>query len=410
MSQGEQGPKLSSVYFFGFSKGDLMADRKKIAAVITSYFPRSHADVIVTKFLKGFPTDEGLLPPEVDIVSIYLDQTHFREDMGCAIAEEFDVPMYGSINQALTLGGKELAVDGVLLIGEHGDYPWNEKEQHLYPRKYFFEQICGVFGSSGRSVPVFSDKHLSYNWHDAKWMVDRARELNVPFMAGSSVPLAWRKPWIEYELDTEIETALSVAYSGLDSYGFHALEALQCMVERRVGGETGIVAVHCLEGDSVWESNAWDRELYDAAVEHIEAKEEGDVREHCKDPAVFLMEYADGLKTATLMLNGYVKGWGYAARSNGEVEGMRVLLSDNPHPHFSYLSLNIQQMFLTGKPQYPVERTLLISGALEALLDSRHQGHVRIDTPHLDVAYRSYEEMPIRSVNPDPVGASLVPF
>ena len=410
MSQGEQGPKLSSVYFFGFSKGDLMADRKKIAAVITSYFPRSHADVIVTKFLKGFPTDEGLLPPEVDIVSIYLDQTHFREDMGCAIAEEFDVPMYGSINQALTLGGKELAVDGVLLIGEHGDYPWNEKEQHLYPRKYFFEQICGVFGSSGRSVPVFSDKHLSYNWHDAKWMVDRARELNVPFMAGSSVPLAWRKPWIEYELDTEIETALSVAYSGLDSYGFHALEALQCMVERRVGGETGIVAVQCLEGDSVWESNAWDRELYDAAVEHIEAKEEGDVREHCKDPAVFLLEYADGLKTATLMLNGYVKGWGYAARSNGEVEGMRVLLSDNPHPHFSYLSLNIQQMFLTGKPQYPVERTLLISGALEALLDSRHQGHVRIDTPHLDVAYRSYEEMPIRSVNPDPVGASLVPF
>jgi len=387
-----------------------MAERKKIAAVITSYFPRSHADVIVTKFLKGFPTDEGLLPPEVDLVSMYLDQTHFREDMGCAIADEFDVPMYGSINQALTLGDKELAVDGVLLIGEHGDYPWNEKEQHLYPRKYFFEQICGVFGSSGRSVPVFSDKHLSYNWQDAKWMVDRARELDVPFMAGSSVPLAWRKPWIEYELDTEIKTALSVAYSGLDSYGFHALETLQCMVERRSGGETGIVAVQCLEGDAVWESDVWDRELYDAAVEYIEAKEAGDVREHCKNPAVFLMEYADGLKTATLMLTGYVKGWGFAARRNGEVEGMRVLLSDNPHPHFSYLSLNIQQMFLTGKPQYPVERTLLISGALEALLDSRHQGHVRIDTPHLDVSYRSYEEMPIRSMNPDPIGASTVPF
>jgi hypothetical protein len=387
-----------------------MADRKKIAAVITSYFPRSHADVIVTKFLKGFPTDEGLLPPEVDLVSMYLDQTHFREDIGCAIAEEFDVPMYGSINQALTLGGVELAVDGVLLIGEHGDYPWNEKEQHLYPRKYFFEQICGVFASSGRSVPVFSDKHLSYNWQDAKWMVDRARELNVPFMAGSSVPLAWRKPWIEYELDTEIETALSVAYSGLDSYGFHALEALQCMVERRVGGETGIVAVQCLEGDAVWESDVWDRELYDAAVEHIEAKKAGDVREHCKNPAVFLMEYADGLKTATLILTGYVKGWGFAARRNGQVEGMRVLLSDNPHPHFSYLSLNIQQMLLTCKSQYPVERTLLISGALEALLDSRYQGHVRIETPHLDVSYQSYVEMPIRPMNPDPIGASTVPF
>ena len=137
-----------------------MADRKKIAAMITSYFPRSHADVIVTKFLKGFPTDDGLLAPEVDVVSMYLDQVHFGDDIGCAIAEEYGVPMFGSINQALTLGGDKLAVDGVLLIGEHGDYPWNEKEQHMYPRKYFFEQICGVFASSGRSVPVFSDKHL----------------------------------------------------------------------------------------------------------------------------------------------------------------------------------------------------------------------------------------------------------
>ena len=387
-----------------------MAERKKIAAIVTSYFPRSHADVIVTKFLKGFPTDDGLLPPEVDIASMYLDQVHFRDDIGCAIAEEFGVPMYGSITRALTLGGSELAVDGVLLIGEHGDYAWNEKEQHMYPRKYFFEQICGVFASSGRAVPVFNDKHLSYNWQDAKWMYDRACELEVPFMAGSSVPLAWRKPWIDYALDAEIEMAMSVAYSGLDSYGFHALELLQCMVERRAGGETGIVAVRCLEGDDVWASDAWDRDLYAAAVAPIEAKEEGDVRDHCENPALFLLEYADGLQAATLMLNGYTKGWGFAARRNGQVEGMRVLLPDSPHPHFSYLSLNVQQMFLTGEPQYPVERTLLVSGALEALLDSRYQGHERVETPHLQVAYQSYRKMPIRPVNPHPMGASLAPF
>ncbi len=387
-----------------------MAERKKIAAIVTSYFPRSHADVIVTKFLKGFPTDEGLLPPEVDVAAMYLDQVHFRDDIGRAIAGEFGVPMYDSINRALTLGGNELAVDGVLLIGEHGDYAWNEKGQHLYPRKYFFEQICGVFASSGRSVPVFNDKHLSYNWRDAKWMYDRARELEVPFMAGSSVPLAWREPRIEYALDADIEMAMSVAYGGLDSYGFHALELLQCMVERRAGGETGIAAVRCLEGDDVWASDAWDRDLYSAAVAPIEAKEEGDVRDHCENPALFLLEYADGLQAATLMLNGYTKGWGFAARRDGQVEGMRVLLADSPHPHFSYLSLNVQQMFLTGQPQYPVERTLLVSGALEALLDSRYRGYGRIETPHLQVAYQSHQKMPIRPVNPNPVGASLVPF
>ena len=386
-----------------------MPERKKIAAIVTAYYPRSHADVLATKFLKGFPTDEGLLPPEVDVVSMYMDQIHDR-DIGRELAAQHDVPLYQSIPQALTLGGKELAVDGVLVVGEHGDYAWNEKEQHLYPRKYFFEQICGVFATSGRAVPGFSDKHLSYNWHDARWMCDRSRELGVPFMAGSSLPMAWRKPWMEYELDTPLEAGLSVAYGGLDSYGFHALETLQCMVERRPGGETGIVAVQCLEGDAVWQSQGWDRELYAATVEHIEAKGPGEARDHCANPTLYLLEYGDGLRPATLMLGGYLKGWGFAARRAGSVEGMRVLLPDNPHAHFSYLGLNIQRMFVTGQAQYPVERTLLISGALEALLDSRHQGGVRLETPHLGVAYRSYESMPIRPTGTDPVGASLVPL
>ena len=389
-----------------------MAERKKIAAITTAYYPRSHADVIVTKFMKGFPTDDGLLEPQVDLVAMVMDQMSDR-DVGVDLAREYGVPIYPSIPSALTLGGKELAVDGVLIIGEHGDYAWNEKEQHLYPRKYFLEQVCGIFATSGRSVPVFSDKHLSYNWHDAKWMYDRAQELEVPFMAGSSLPLAWRSPWIEYDLEAPVEEALSMARGGLDSYGFHALETFQCMVERRKGGETGIVAVTCLEGEAVWramEKAVWSGELTDAVCAAVEQKEEGEMEALCENPAVYLMEYADGLRTATLMLNGYMKGWGYAGRVDGRVEGMEVTLPDDPHAHFSYLSLNIQEMFLTGRPQYPVERTLLVSGALEALMDSRHRGHVRVETPHLNVSYRSYEKLPIRSKNPRPSGVSLVPW
>jgi hypothetical protein len=208
---------------------------KRIAAIITEYRPRSHADVIVTKFLKGFPTDEGLIPPQVEIVSMYVDQ--FAEnDLSRQYAAEHNVPIYNSIPRALTLGGDKLDVDGVLLIGEHGDYAWNEKGQHLYPRKYFLEQICGVMATSGRAVPLFSDKHLSYNWHDIRWMYDRMAGLGAPFMAGSSLPLGWRSPWLEHGKETPIQAALAVGYSGLDIYGFHTLEVLQCMVERRVGG------------------------------------------------------------------------------------------------------------------------------------------------------------------------------
>ena len=104
-----------------------MSERKKIAAIVTAYFPFSHADVIVSKFLKGFPADGGLHQPEVEIVSMYLDQLH-EKDVGMELARECGVEIYFSIAKALCLGGKELAVDGVLIIGEHGDYAWNERK------------------------------------------------------------------------------------------------------------------------------------------------------------------------------------------------------------------------------------------------------------------------------------------
>ena len=388
-----------------------MASRKKIAAVITEYRVPAHADVIVGKFIKGFPTDDGLIEPQVDIVSMYLDQIP-DNDIGLQVSKEYDIPIYQSISAALCLGGSELAVDGVLSIGEHGRYAYNEKGQHMYPRRFFFEQICGVFSTSGRSVPVFSDKHLSYNWRDSEWMYDRAQQLGVPFMAGSSIPLGWRDPWLEHELDAPIEDALVLSFGGIESYGYHGLEALQCMIERRSGGEAGLAAVQCLEGEAVWRAGAdglWSRELAEAAAAAGETAS-GSMEESCDNPAAFLLEFRDGFKATLLQLNGYAKEWSYAARVDGQVLATGLRTHGPPYPHFSYLGLNIEAMFLSGEPQYPVERTLLVSGALDALMDSRHRGHIRLETPHLDVAYRSYETMPIRPTGPLPKGASMVPF
>jgi len=397
-----------------------MPDRKKIAAVVTEYFAGSHADVIVTKFLKGFPIDEGFQSPRVEVASMYIDQVTER-DIGRALADEHGVPVESSIVKALTLGGETLAVDGVLLIGEHGDYAWNEQEQQLFPRKFFMEQICGVMATSGRAIPVFNDKHLSYNWHDARWMVDRAAELGAPLLAGSSLPLAWRDPWLEHDLDTEIEEAIAIGFSGLDIYGFHTLEVLQCMVERRVNGEVGVDAVTCLEGDAVWqaaEDGLWSRELAEAACATIENRKPGRIEDHCPNPAVFCIEYRDGFRGAALMLDGYVEELAYAARVDGQTHSTLFRTQGHglegeehlPFAHFSYLSLNIEEMFLGGRPPFPVERTLLTSGMLEAALTSRHLGHVRIETPWLEVAYRSCESLPWRPTGPRPSGACLDPW
>ena len=402
-----------------------MAERKKIAAVITAFFPAdlgSHGDLIVSKFARGFPADDGLLEPEVDLVSMYIDQPHWT-DLGAELAREHDIAIYPSIRGALTLTPQgrpghwtpeddlhagELAVDGVLIVAEHGDYAGNERGQHLYPRRHFFEQVCGVFAASERSVPVFNDKHLAYNWADAKWMYDRAQELKVPFMAGSSLPLVYRNPHLEHEIGASIDDALSVGYIhpflfGLDSYGFHALESPQCMVERRSGAESGIAAVQCLEGDAVWEAGdkgLWSRELAEAADARIALKEPGRMEDNCENPIVFLLEYVDGFRAAVLLLPGHLRGFGYASRIDGQVESTEL----NPGGHFrqpfTYLGLNVQEMFLTGRPQHPVERTLLVSGALDALHESRYLGHTRVETPHLNVTYSPFETTPIRPTSP----------
>ena len=389
-------------------------DPLRVAAICTIYHPKSHADVIVTKFLEGTSTDEGFRPFEdVRITSAYIDHV-LENDVGLDRLAKHGVPRHPSIRRALHAGSSKLDVDAVLLVGEHGDYPWNERGRHMYPRRYFFEQIAGVFAESGRVVPIFSDKHLAYSWDDAAWMWARKQELGIPLMAGSSLPLCWRRPWLEYDKGgVELEEVMSLSYGSVEAYGFHALETLQCMAERRAGGETGVVSVQCLEGDDVWRARdrgEWSQDLA-VAMLAAAAKTKGDDPEECPEPTVFLVRYADGLKASVLHLNGYVSEFAYAARRrDGTVDACECHTQEGgPFAHFGYLTRNIEQFFRTGVPPYPCERTLLITGIIDAVMNSRSEGHRVVDTPYLDIRYESYDEMPLRPRGPRPVGACLDP-
>jgi len=392
-----------------------MADRPCVAAIVSTYHPRSHADVIVGKFVRGFPTDEGLRPPRAQVVSLYIDQVH-GNDVGRELAEAHGIRLCRSIPEALTLGGNTLAVDGVLSIAEQGEYADNEKGQQLYPRRHFFEQISGVIACAAHPVPVFSDKHLATEWADARWICDRARELAIPLMAGSSNPLLWRDPWLEHELGTELDDALVISYGHVEAYGYHAAEALQAMVERRRGGETGLRAVQCLKGEAVWQAardGRWSRELAEAAIQVVAKAHEpqGPWEASWDRPVAFLLEYVDGFRATVLHLDsytGYVRGRSYAARVDGQVLATGLHgLHGPPFTHFSYLGLNVQDMFVTGRPRYPVERTLLVTGAMAALMDSSWRDHMRLETPHLHITYAPSAVPAIQPRSPRPCGASV---
>ena len=394
---------------------------KKIAALCTVYGKWHHADVIVTKFLAGMPTDEGLIPPKVRIASLYIEQG--EDDLGHKLAAHYGVPVYPTIAEALTLGGEELAVDGVLLIGEHGKYPKNQLGQEMYPRMLMMKQVVRVFEWSGRVVPVWYDKHLSYNWLDAKWVYDRSKEMEVPMMAGSVIPLIWRKPaGFEHPLGTEISEALVLSHGTVDRYAIHALEMLQCMVERRKGGETGIQEIECVQGDGFVRALRAGRFPMDMIARALREQADIDVAarpldENAGSHAAILVRYRDGLRATVLLLNGYYsQRWFYAARVKDEIQTCEFVYLRPPDynlfqpvPAFSYLALNIQEMFLTGRPQTPLDRTLLATGASIAAIESRHTGRA-LPTPHLAIAYSAEGFAPIRPKGSAPTGASIAPW
>jgi len=382
----------------------------RIAVVATVYRYLSHAQHLADRFLVGYPKDGAWHKPDMKVVSLYVDQKP-DGDQSDARAKEFGFQVYPTIAETLRCGGSRLGVDAVLVIGEHGDYQRNEKGQVLYPRYEFVKQCVDVFEKDGASVPLYNDKHLSYSFEKAQWMVDASKRLKFPMLAGSSLPVTWRLPDIELPQNSEIDSALVVGYGGADVMDFHGLEALQCMVERRKGGETGVAGVQMLEGDAVWragDEGRYPRELLVAALSRSDSPQgqtivdgrtqdlvaKGELPKLVKDPAAYFIEYRDGLKATLLMLNGAIKDFTFAARLKGAgLQSTQFLLSPEPNVTYSAcLVRKIEELFESGTAPYPVERTLLVSGILESCLTSRYNGQKRLETPQLAVRYRAPQQ------------------
>ena len=368
-----------------------------VAVVTTEWRHNSHADVIASRLVQGYNLDGKGEFPKLKLVSAYCDQFP-ANDMSRGLAKEHGFTIYDSVEKALTLGGDKLAVDGVLMIAEHGKYPESETGSIQYPKRRLFGEIVKVFEKSGRVVPVFSDKHIEDDAADIAWIWGEVQRLKIPFMAGSSLPGLWRYPESDVERGAALKEIVAVSYHRLDTYGFHALEMVQCLAERRKGGETGIKQVRCLEGAAVWaagKDGTYDRKLLDEALTRLKDRPrkatDKPIEELAKNPAVFVIDYEDGLRASVLTLNGAVGEWTVAWRyADGRSQSTSFWTQEGrPFGHFTFLLQGAERMIHTGKPTWPAERTLLTSGALDALLVSKKQGGAVLATPQLKVAYQS---------------------
>jgi hypothetical protein len=431
----------------------------RLAIIGSTYHYGSDLQTIADRFLVGYPHEGDWHIPNVQVVSMYVEpkprvgqvptggqrtqeDRRVQEDRRAPVAQsaqrplpfggreaapapapedgsgpwtdlserrskEFGFRLCPNIPAALRCNGDRIAVDAVLAVVEQGDYPRNDKGQILYPRYEFFEQCAQVFEEEGRAVPYFNSESLSFSFREAQTMVATSERLKFPMLAGSSLPVTWRLPDIDIPIGARIEEAVMVGEDDFDGMDFDALEAMQSMLERRAGGETGVKAVQLLEGDDVWaagDSGRWSKELLSSALSRSDAPlgltvldgqpqdmaASGVLPQLAKNPAAYCIEYNDGTRATLLMLNGADQDFTFSARvvDHGLI-ATQFFRSLAPHVAYSAcLAAKIEQMFTTGIAPYPVRRTLLTSGILEACLTSKARLNQRIETPQLAVSYQ----------------------
>lgn len=439
----------------------------RLAVLGSTYRLGSDLQTIADRFMVGYPHEGDWHMPNVQVVSLYVDQ---RERKAAARTSEFELAMGGAgalrrfpfpiersraqaaggahaagqrrqrageepasegdlsvarskqfsfrlcrnIPEALRCGGDRIAVDAVLTIVEQDaeyPYPYNEAGQVLLPAYDFFQQCAQVFDEEKHSVPYFNHKQLSFSFPEAQNMVKTAERLKFPLLAGSSMPVTWRLPDTDIPLGAQVHEAVMVGVGGFDGMDFDALDAMQCMLERRKGGETGVKAVQLLEGDDVWaarKAGRWSEELLSSALSRSDTplgltvldgrtqdlSAPGVLQQLVSNPAAYCIEYTDGTRATLLMLNGALRDFNISARVAGHgMVSTQFFMSPVPNRTYSAcLAAKIDQMYQTRTAPYSVHRTLLTSGILEACLNSRRHLNQRLETPQLAVSYHPPSE------------------
>lgn len=378
--------------------------RPRIALITTAYYPKSHGDVIGTRLIAGYEFSGAAEAARVEVASLYVDQLGQVDagvplaGLGVEVSDRAGVPRFPTVGEALGCGRPGVNVDGVVIIGEHGSYERNEFGQKLYPRRRLYDAAVAAMVSGGRTVPVFCDKHLAWAFQDASEMYQTARRLEVPLLAGSSVPLAWRVPTAaQWPAGAPMGSIVAVAYGDTEANGFHALEAIQVLAERRRGGETGVVSVCGLRdaaANEAVESGAVEADLLGTALAALGLPSQGAMAVDMRPKDVFLVHYSDGLRAAIVIYEEEAgTGFSVACRGPETRLACQFWLDKEKHRHFTFLVRQIEALVLNGVPPYPVERTLLTGGILDAAMRSRCSGGKWYPTPELAIAYQAPSEV-----------------
>lgn len=348
-----------------------MSENFSIAMVATACTPNSHADVLLRRWVEPAVVDVqvGWPGPRTRMASLAVWQKG-DQDLSGELCRVHGIRECDTVESALTLGTPDLAVDAVMIVGEHGEFPNNALGQKLYPRKEMLDQVLAVFDRTGKQVPIFFDKHFSWNVHFARAMYAGLESRRVPWFGGSSISLCPFLPEPGDLRGEEFQEVVVTTWNALEAYLFHALEVLEAVVEQRAGGETGIDSIVAWRDVAAWQAmdrGEFSADLLEAALRSVAGEtwasfqEWGARRDHPLE--IFQLRYKDGLKATIVRLDGIIRKWAFGARVQGRetpvAAAARAGTLAEGLPHFSRLARRIEDFFLTGESPVPGSRLYL---------------------------------------------------
>ncbi|MFO1500253.1 MAG: hypothetical protein U1G07_18005 [Verrucomicrobiota bacterium] len=220
----------------------------------------------------------------------------------------------------------------------------------------------------------------------AQEFLQLARDAQLWLASGTAIAGTVRLPDVELPNGTRVREGLVVVCGDFPAAELSGLEALLPLLERRQGGETGVHQLRYLEGPAVWEAGdkgEWSWPLLAAAISRshtpqghpvLDGRTEdlvglGLVPQLARHPRGWLLEHADGLRSAILVLDGVVADINFAVRTAGQqVISAQVFRPPPPQEEeYSRLAGALFEFFRTGTAPWPGSRGLLETGVISAM-------------------------------------------
>ena len=366
---------------------------KRIAFLVDSWYPRSHADVIGTRFLNGYRVGEKAYSSPLTVASVYTDAPR-PTDQTRVLAARYGFRVAASVADALLEDlqnpRSHLAAEGVL-VATREDLPGSGQPQSPARRLHVVREVLRIMDQTGSRAPIFIDKMLASDWADSQAIITEAARHGVPLMAGSVLPFV---PLDQPLRANRVEVGVVIASTPYWAFAFHAAELLQGFMEQRGPRETGISEIRAV-GPAYWtmpSRDRWGGRVVDTLLTSAKTRQ-------ARTPAVpsrfgpethvLLIQYVDGARAVLALIprvfsdSEFLLGAQYG---DGSIGASSLILRGEPFDHFGYLVHELVELFTTGRAPVPAERTLLTTGIVLFGQQAR-QTDGAVSSPTLAISY-----------------------